>query len=84
MSALPPKADINAHRLECLLLAKSGHWDPSEMRLSKMVQLDLPPDCRQVHEKGENLGSRLAGQGLDVDHQITQLLPRSHTFLSDS
>jgi hypothetical protein len=25
MSALPPKADINAHRLECLLLAISGH-----------------------------------------------------------
>ncbi len=26
MSALPPIADINPHRLECLLLAKSGHW----------------------------------------------------------
>ncbi len=25
MSALPPIADINPHRLECLLLAKSGH-----------------------------------------------------------
>ncbi len=33
MSALPPKADINPHRLECLLLAISGHlaiWIGSE------------------------------------------------------
>ena len=26
MSALPPIADINPHRLECPLLANSGHW----------------------------------------------------------
>jgi hypothetical protein len=26
MSALPPKADINPHGLECLLLAISGHF----------------------------------------------------------
>ncbi len=25
MSALPPKADINPHGLECLLIARSGH-----------------------------------------------------------
>ncbi len=28
MSALPPKVDINAHRLECLLCAISGHFAP--------------------------------------------------------
>jgi hypothetical protein len=26
MTALPPKAEINKGRLECLLCANSGHW----------------------------------------------------------
>jgi IS5 family transposase len=41
MSALPPKADITRHRLECLLCANSGHWRCRHLFLS------------HIHHKGK-------------------------------
>jgi hypothetical protein len=48
MSALPPKADINRGRLECLLSANSGH---SIYRQNDLRTAGIPLCTDQVMEK---------------------------------
>jgi hypothetical protein len=61
MSALPPKADINAHRLGCLLSAKAdiGGWFGSD--LMQQEQLAAPQAIAKHSESDDNLDSPLDG-----------------------
>ena len=66
MSALPPIADINPHRLECLLSANSGHCGGPAVVAGlikiKEAKLGKRQACTLTHLSAERIGWEILGE----------------------
>ena len=69
MSALPPKADINPHRLECLLCANSGHYRADPFLSALVDSVESYPYMAVIDAAG------IDGKSILVLRNIAEELP---------